>query len=208
MDCESWRYNRLKDCEMFFFCLMFVLGFFIRSVFFFIVTRRRKEKKWSDKFYNKIEVFEDSHVDPSVFFSFLTNPHKIKDFDYKNKIKSIVFNNPMKVDSEIKIKPRKMYACKGVVSHLTPESNIVFEYHVWPNATRYIVELEIVKIENKTRYIFRMKAKNLLVPILIPLTNKIFRRINERISNGMLELLRNCLLVCENSLKEMDQKKD
>lgn len=192
---------------LYLFCV-FILGISLRSVVFFIVSRRKIEKQWNKIFYNCLEVFEDSHIDPVVFCSFLTDPCKIMNFNYKNKIKSIEFKEPLISGSSIEIKIRKRYSFKGVVSYFNPESKIVFEYHIWPNATRYICELEMIRLENKTRYILRMKAKNILVPLLVPLIKRIFRSTNEKISNGISEILHNSLVVCEKSLSEKNQSKN
>ena len=86
---------------------VFILGIFLKSIAFFIVSRSRKERKWSEKFYNCIEVCEDSHIDPAIFCSFLTDSGKIMQLNYKNKIKSIEFKEPLESGSMIKIKIRK-----------------------------------------------------------------------------------------------------
>jgi hypothetical protein len=50
---------------------LFVLVVAIQSVVFWIVCKSKNEKQWNKRFYQCVEVFEDSRVDSSVVWSFL-----------------------------------------------------------------------------------------------------------------------------------------
>ncbi|MBX9839318.1 MAG: hypothetical protein K2X69_13515, partial [Silvanigrellaceae bacterium] len=187
----------------FWFILFFVFIIFIQTIIFWIVSRKRPEKKWDKKFYQCIEVFEDSPLDPSLAWSLLTDPEKFMHFNSKNKVKWIKCEQPLKLGSMVKIRIRKGSIFKGFLSCFNQESRIIFEYHVWPNATRFICELEMVRLENKTRYILRMKVKNLMVPLL----KKLYPRLDEKMTNTGSRILRNFLATCERMDFENHPKK-
>jgi hypothetical protein len=187
----------------FYFFYFFILFLLIRTVVFCIVSRNKKEKQWNKRFYNCVEVFEDSYVDPSIFWSFLTDSKKIMNFDYKNKVKWVVFEQPLKLGSIIKIRLRKRYGFKGCISFFSQESRIVFEYHVWPSETRYICEIEMIRLEDKIRYILRMKAKNLLVPLIVPLIKRLWPKLDVKMKSMISEILHNCLEICKKNQQDL-----
>ena len=182
---------------------LFVCFYAIKAFVFWIISKPRNEKKWNKIFYQAVEVSEDSHLDPSFVWSFLIDPKKFMNFNYKNKIKWIKFDQPLKLGSEVKIRIRKGSVFKGFISFFDPESRIVFEYHVFPNATRFICDIEMIQLENKTRYILRMKGKKLL----IPLVKKLYPKLSERMANFSLGMLRKSLKICEDIASEQDNPK-
>jgi len=184
------------------FVPLFIFIISVQSIVFWIVCKSKNERQWNKRFYQCVEVFEDSRVDSSVVWSFLTDPDKFMNFNYKNKIKWVNFEQPLKLGSAVRIRIRKGYGFKGFLSFFEPESKIVFEYHVWPNAARYICEIEMIRLEDKTRYILRMKVKKLLVPLI----KKIYPRIDEKMKKLGSELLHNCLVICEKKSSKNDQQ--
>jgi len=188
------------------FFIWFILIIMFRSGIFFIATRKKKETKWNEKFYNSIEIFEDSELDPSIFWSFLTDPKKAMNFNYKNKLKSISFEQPLKLGSMVKIRVRRsLSSLKGYISVFSQGSKIAIEYHAWPQATRYICEIEIMPLESKTRYILRLKAKHLFVPLIVPILKKLIPILYRKANNIISDVFHNCLLICQKSSEE-DQK--
>ena len=175
------------------FVSLFIFIISIQSVIFWIVCNSRNERKWNKRFYQCVEVFEDSPVDSSIVWSFLTDSNKFMNFNYRNKIKWVNFEQPLKLGSAVRIRIRQGYGFKRFLSCFEKESKIVFEYHVWPNATRYICEIEMIRLEGKIRYILRMKVKKLVVPLL----KKLYPKIDERMKKLGSELLHNCLVICE-----------
>ena len=184
------------------FIPLFILIISIQSLVFWIVCRSKNERQWNKRFYQCVEVFEDSCVNPSVVWSFLTDPDKFMNFNYRNKIKWVDFEQPLKLGSAVRIRIRKGYGFKGILSCFDKESKIVFEYHVWPNATRYICEVEMIRLEGKTRYVLRMKVKKLVVPLL----KKLYPSIDERMKKLGAELLHSCLVICEKKSSEKDKE--
>jgi hypothetical protein len=184
------------------FAPLFIFIIAIKSVAFWIACNSRNERQWNKRFYQCVEVFEDSPVDSSIVWSFLTDSNKFMNFNYRNKIKWVNFEQPLKLGSAVRIRIRKGYGFKGFLSCFDKESRIVFEYHVWPNATRYICEIEMIRLEGKTRYILRMKVKKLAVPLM----KKLYPKIDERMKKLGSELLHNCLVICEKKSSEKDQK--
>lgn len=182
------------------FVPLFIFVIAIQSLVFWIVCKSKNERQWNEKFYQCVEVFEDSQLDVSVVWSFLTDPDKFMNFNYRNKIKRVDFEQPLKLGSAVRIRIRKGYGFKGFLSCFDKDSKIVFEYHVWPNATRYIFEVEMLRLEGKTRYILRMKVKKLAIPLL----KKLCPKISERMKKVGAELLHSCLVICEE--KSSDQK--
>jgi hypothetical protein len=184
------------------FIPLFIFIISVKSVAFWIVCKSKNERQWNKRFYQCVEVFEDSPVDPSVVWSFLTDPNKFMNFNYRNKIKWVNFEQPLRLGSAVRIRIMKGYGFKGFLSCFEKESRIVFEYHVWPNATRYICEIEMIRLEGKTRYILRMKVKKLAIPLI----KKLFPRIDERMKKLGSDLLHNCLKVCEKNFSEEHQQ--
>lgn len=182
------------------FIPLFIFISSIQSVVFWIVCKSKNERQWNKRFYQCVEVFEDSPVDSSVVWSFLTDPNKFMNFNYRNKIKWVNFEQPLRLGSAVRIRIRKGYGFKGFLSCFEKESRIVFEYHVWPNATRYICEIEMIRLEGKTRYVLRMKVKKLAVPLI----KKLYPRIDERMKKLGSDLLHNCLSICEKKISEKD----
>jgi Activator of Hsp90 ATPase homolog 1-like protein. len=180
---------------------LFIFIISIQSVVFWIVCKSKNERKWNKRFYQCVEVFEDSPVDSPVVWSFLTDPNKFMNFNYRNKIKWVNFEQPLRLGSAVRIRIRKGYGFKGFLSCFEKESRIVFEYHVWPNATRYICEIEMIRLEGKTRYILRMKVKKIAVPLI----KKLYPRIDERMKKLGSDLLHNCLKICEKNCSEENQ---
>ena len=165
-----------------------------------IVSRPKNEKQWNKKFYLYGEALEDSCLDPSVVWSFLTDSEKFMNFNYKNKIKGVEFEQPLKLGSAIRIRARTGYGFKGFLSFFDQESRVIFEYHAWPNASRYIFEIEMIRLGDKTRYILRMKVKKILAPLM----KKIYPKIDEKMKNLCSELLHNCLVICEKKSSKKD----
>jgi len=185
------------------FVPLFIFILAIQSLVFWIVCKSKNEKQWNKRFYQCVEVFEDFPLDASIVWSFLTDPNKFMNFNYRNKIKWVNFEQPLKLGSAVRIRIRKGYGFKGFLSCFDKESKIVFEYHVWPNATRYICEVEMIRLENKTRYVLRMKVKKIAVPLI----KKLYPKNDEIMKKLCSELLHSCLLVCEKNSFEKDQEK-
>jgi hypothetical protein len=109
---------------MSYFELFTYIGFFplfifiisVQSVVFWIICKSKNERQWNKRFYQCIEVFEDSSLDPSVVWSFLTDPNKFMNFNYRNKIKWVNFEQPLKLGSAVRIRIRKGYGFKGFLS--------------------------------------------------------------------------------------------
>ena len=184
------------------FVPLFIFIITLNSVVFWFVCKSKNERQWNKRFYQCVEVFEDSPVDSSIVWYFLTDSNKFMNFNYRNKIKWVNFEQPLKLGSAVRIRIRKGYGFKGFLSCFDKESRIVFEYHVWPNATRYICEIEMIRLEGKTRYILRMKVKKLAVPLI----KKLYPKIDERMKKLASELLHNCLVICEKKSSEKDQE--
>lgn len=190
--------GQLDFISYFFFFPVFIFLIAVQSIVFLFVSRSRKEKQWNKRFYFATEAFEDSKVPPSVVWSFLTDSEKFMNLNYKNKIKWVKFEQPLKLGSSIRIRIRKGYVLKGFLSFFEQESRIVFEYHVWPNSTRYIYEIEMIPLKNETRYILRIKTKKLIAPLV----KKLYPRLDEKVFNLISATLRSCLAICEKNHSE------
>lgn len=85
------------------FIPLFILIIAIQSIVFWFVCNFKNEKQWNNRFYQRVEVFEDSQVKPSVAWSFLTDPNKFMHLNYKNKIKWVNFEQPMNLGSAVRM---------------------------------------------------------------------------------------------------------
>ena len=68
------------------FIPLFIFIISIQSVVFWIVCKSKNEKQWNKRFYQSVEVFEDSPVDSSVVWSFLTDPSNSRQQDLNDLV--------------------------------------------------------------------------------------------------------------------------
>jgi len=169
----------------------------IQIIIFWVISRIKNERKWNKIFYHSIEAFEDSYIPPEDSWSYLIDPNKFMNFDYKNKLKWIKFDQPLKLNSKVKIKVRYGSILRGYITAFEPNKKLCFEYFAFPSATRYFWEIEMVTLEDKTRYILRIKIKKLLVPLI----NKLFPKLSEKMKNLASNILHNSIKTCGLSSK-------
>lgn len=175
------------------YIFIFIVVILFKSVLFLFLSHPRKEKKWMDIFYHKIEVFEDSSIEPKIVWSIITDPSLLINLDYKNRINWIKMDTPLNNGKIIKLRLKKSPLIKGFISCFEPLTKIVFEYHVWPNLTRYIYEVSTIQLPNGTyRYFLRIKVKKVITPLI----KLIFPNLTEKVTKKALESLQKRLGIC------------
>jgi len=182
------------------FIKLFLIVFSIQCITFWIASRFRNDRKWHKAFYQTVEVFVDSPTSSEHVWSYLTNQTKLMKFNLNNRLGWIKFDQPLQLNSKVKVKVRRGSILRGFITDFKPLQKLRFEYFAFPSPTRYIWEIEMINIGDKNRYILRVKVKKLLIPLL----NKLFPKLTGRMEKMLLNVLNNCIKTCEQTFSSED----